>query len=191
MLDLFGRKYKRLYDCMIGAYSKLKAEKQLSDIKKEQSENIINNISSIISEHKYEILSIEYNKKINDYVIVYIRNDVGENLTFSGKESFDVYIKTLGYKQLRNKSEINFFVDLKTKEKSFYIVDIQTGGNTSKGFGAIAMDNLIKLAKRWDILCIYGDRYFEDEANKLRQEKYYGDRGFEVTEHTIRLNLKK
>lgn len=191
MLDLFGRKSKRLYDYMIGAYSKLKAEKQLSDIKKEQSENIINNISSIISEHKYEILSIEYNKKINDYVIVYIRNDVGENLTFSGKESFDVYIKTLGYKQLRNKSEINFFVDLKTKEKSFFIVDIQTGGNTSKGFGAIAMDNLIKLAKRWDILCIYGDRYFEDEANKFRQEKYYGDRGFEVTEHTIRLNLKK
>ncbi|MDH4419957.1 hypothetical protein QEZ44_00590 [Bacillus cereus] len=189
MFDLFGRKYKRLYEYMISAYSKLKAEKQLSDIKKEQSENIINNISSIISEHKYEILSIEYNKKINDYVIVYIRNDVGENLTFSKKESFDVYIKTLGHKQLRNRSEINFFVDLKTKEKSFFIVDIQTGGNTSKGFGAIAMDNLIKLAKRWDILCIYGDRYFEDEANKIRQEKYYRKHGFKVTEHSIRLNF--
>ncbi|WP_219913087.1 hypothetical protein, partial [Bacillus paranthracis] len=133
MFDLFGRKHKKLYEYMIDTYLKLKTEKQLSDIKKEQSENIINNISSIISEHKYEILSIEYNKKINDYVMVYIRNDVGENLNFSGKESFDVYIKTLGYKQLRNKSDINFFVDLETKENSFFIVDIQTGGNTSKG----------------------------------------------------------
>ena len=136
------------------------------DIKNKLLMKCIKSANEIV-EREYVFLGIE-KTKLDQLVLVYMM-DLGD--------SIDIYVACpySGHKM------VQLFADLKANEKRMFIADIQCAeDDTSRGYGSVALNHLIRIAKTKRISRISGQISSTDWEHVDRLKYFYGKHGFRV-----------
>lgn len=165
--------------CLI-KYEVLKNEKTSLDCKMKDYNKILKEIIKITRYGNVVILNIVYNKKIDEHVLVYKELD-----------DFQIYVKAPGIRSSSTglPTNIKLLVERQVDDNSIFIEDIQTGAETSMGFGEIALTHLIEEAKKGKISKITGLMVYDDLKHRERQVSFYQDLGFRINGDNISLHL--
>ncbi|NEZ45448.1 GNAT family N-acetyltransferase [Paenibacillus alvei] len=166
-------------DYLNEANERLKKMKSDSVSQLRKSEKIIESLNELIS-RGYYIFNIDETKS---------RNNKGEKVILYGlKNDDDVEINVIS--PYRNYKYLTLYAEINAKDKSVYIVDIQSSEeNANRGYGTLAMESLIHLIKRKAIKRVWGRISSVDANHYDRLAHFYKKVGFNVDMNKMRIEL--